>query len=75
MPKAKSATARRAPLSLLLGPSKTLQRVRGELLYPVVFSFRETVLGIEKPVVAGELLTPVMEPPHRRPKLAGRRRC
>ena len=39
------------------GPNRAPPGTRGELLYPVVFSFRETVLGIEKPVVAGELLS------------------
>ena len=56
-PKAEQAAARRELLPSFFGPSKAPPRVRGELLVPMVFSFRETVLGIEKPVVAGELLS------------------
>ena len=41
-------------LSLLLGPRKTPQRVRGELLYPVVYSFRSLVHGVEQSTNSGE---------------------
>ena len=55
-PQAEHVAARRELLQSFFGPSKAPPRVRGELLVPMVFSFRETVLGIEKPVVAGELV-------------------
>ena len=45
------------PSPFSLGPNQALRRDRGELLFIPVFSFRETVLGIEKSVVAGELLS------------------
>jgi hypothetical protein len=48
------SVVRASPFSL--GPNQALRRDRGELLFIPVFSFRETVLGIEKSVVAGELL-------------------
>jgi hypothetical protein len=50
------AFRRRDPTSTLaLGPSNAPSRLRGELLVLPVLFFLETVLGNEKPAVAGEL--------------------